>query len=317
MSIKTIMLIEDEVDLRVEVIEMLTFEGYNMIGAKNGREGIKLARKYMPDIIICDIMLPEKNGIAVLKKLSKYPETASTPFIFITALSERENVRKGMTQGADDYIIKPFTIGELLDSIKAREKKAFQVENKIASALKSLENETENRIREFKDALYTKSKDSVFPIDINSKNTNYSPKHEINSEILRLIDVSNTLENLHHTVSKMLKAGNLSSKEEETFIKLLNKIREPKIISDTKSLFLMKFNRSKPEFFGRLLKKHSNLSQQDLLLCSTMILNLSGRQISGILGIEPESVYKKKYRLKKKLGLVQKDNILIYLHEFE
>ena len=317
MSIKSILLIEDEDDLRVEVTEVLTIEGYNMIGAKDGNEGVKLARKYLPDIIICDIMLPKKNGLDVLRRLSKYPETSSTPFIFITALSERENVRKGMTQGADDYIIKPFTIGELLDSIKAREKKTFQVENKIASALKSLENETENRIREFKDALDAKSEDSTFSLENTYKDTNYSAKHEINAEILRLIDVSNTLENLQHTVSKMLKAGNLSSKEEETFIKLLNKIREPKIISDTKSLFLMKFNRSKPEFFGRLLKKHSNLSQQDLLLCSTMILNLSGRQISGILGIELESVYKKKYRLKKKLDLVQKDNVMIYLREFE
>jgi len=88
MSIKTILIIEDEASLRSEVVDMLSFEGYEMLEAENGREGIQKAREHVPDLILCDIMMPEMDGMGVLNQLRKFPETMFTPFVFMTALAE-------------------------------------------------------------------------------------------------------------------------------------------------------------------------------------------------------------------------------------
>ena len=120
---KKILLIEDNQDVRENTAEILVLAQYQVITAVNGKEGVEKAQKEKPDLIICDIMMPVLDGHGALHLLSKNEETASIPFIFLTAKAERGDFRKGMEMGADDYLTKPFDDVELLSAIESRLKK--------------------------------------------------------------------------------------------------------------------------------------------------------------------------------------------------
>ena len=117
---KKILLIEDDVTVRENTGELLELSNYEVITASNGKLGVEKAKKYHPDIIICDIMMPELDGYGVLQELSKNPETANIPFIFLSAKTEQKDIRKGMNLGADDYLTKPFEEEDLLSAIESR-----------------------------------------------------------------------------------------------------------------------------------------------------------------------------------------------------
>jgi len=120
---KKVLLIEDNQDVRETTADILELANYKVATAEDGKVGVKLAQKFEPDIILCDIMMPELNGYGVLQILSKNPKTASIPFVFLTAKSEKADLRKGMNLGADDYLTKPFEENELLDVLECRLKK--------------------------------------------------------------------------------------------------------------------------------------------------------------------------------------------------
>lgn len=120
---KKILVIEDNEDVRENTSDLLEIAKYEVFTAEDGKVGVQMARKVKPDVIICDIMMPELDGYGVLKLLSKHHTTASIPFIFLTAKTERTDIRKGMNLGADDYLTKPFNEQELLNAIKSRLKK--------------------------------------------------------------------------------------------------------------------------------------------------------------------------------------------------
>lgn len=121
---KKILLIEDNQDVRENTAEILELANYKVHTAENGRIGVDLAQKEKPDLIICDIMMPELDGYGVLHILTKNTETAKIPFIFLTAKAERSDFRKGMNLGADDYLTKPFDDLELLDAVESRLRKS-------------------------------------------------------------------------------------------------------------------------------------------------------------------------------------------------
>jgi len=120
---KTIVLIEDNLEVRENTAEILELANYKVVTAENGKKGVDLAKQILPDLIICDIMMPELDGYGVLHVLSKFPETAKIPFIFLSAKTEKTDIRKGMNLGADDYLTKPFDDVELLDTVEIRLKK--------------------------------------------------------------------------------------------------------------------------------------------------------------------------------------------------
>lgn len=120
---KKILLIEDNNDVRENTAEILLLAGYTVATAPNGKIGVEKAQSEKPDLIICDIMMPELDGYGVLHILNKNPETASIPFIFLTAKAEKTDMRKGMTLGADDYLTKPFDDTDLLNAIETRLRK--------------------------------------------------------------------------------------------------------------------------------------------------------------------------------------------------
>jgi CheY-like chemotaxis protein/CRP-like cAMP-binding protein len=117
---KKVLLIEDDEVVRENTAELLELANYKVYTAANGKIGISEAKKQLPDIILCDIMMPELNGYGVLQILSKEPETKHIPFIFLSAKTEHKDIRKGMDLGADDYITKPFDESELFSAIESR-----------------------------------------------------------------------------------------------------------------------------------------------------------------------------------------------------
>ena len=129
---KSVLIIEDNTDIRENTAEILDMAGYKTFTAENGKKGIELALKEKPDLIVCDIMMPELDGYGVLHLLRKNPETQTIPFIFLTAKTERTDLRKGMEMGADDYITKPFEDIELLNAIEVRLKKAEIFDHKYS-----------------------------------------------------------------------------------------------------------------------------------------------------------------------------------------
>lgn len=117
---RRILVVEDAHSLRRDIVEMLGFEGYEVFDAENGKRGVDRARETLPDLIICDIMMPVMDGFQVLDALRSDPATATIPFIFLTARADRLDWRIGMQSGADDYLTKPFTAKELIATVNAR-----------------------------------------------------------------------------------------------------------------------------------------------------------------------------------------------------
>lgn len=120
---KKVLLIEDNKDVRENTADILEISGYEVTTAEDGKIGIEKARIFRPDIILCDIMMPVMDGYSVLEELGKRSETAGIPFIFLTAKSDKSDLRKGMNLGADDYLTKPFEEHELFEAIQSRLKK--------------------------------------------------------------------------------------------------------------------------------------------------------------------------------------------------
>ena len=115
-----ILIIEDELIVRENLETLLERVGYDVFTAENGTIGIRMARENKPDLIICDILMPDISGYDVINLLSKDVETSIIPFIFLTAKAEMEDFREGMRLGADDYLTKPYTASDLLNAINSR-----------------------------------------------------------------------------------------------------------------------------------------------------------------------------------------------------
>lgn len=123
---KKILIIEDEPEMRRNLATILRLEGYQQLTADNGRRGVELALEEAPDLILCDVMMPELDGYGVLKALRESPATEATPFIFLTAKGEKPDIRAGMNLGADDYLTKPVAKADLLNAIASRLKRSVQ-----------------------------------------------------------------------------------------------------------------------------------------------------------------------------------------------
>ncbi len=130
----TILLIEDDTVLRENTAELLELSHYKVITASNGKTGVALAKKHLPNIIVCDIMMPILDGYDTLSTLSKNKKTKYIPFIFLSAKTEHKDVRRGMDMGADDYITKPFSEDELISAIESRLAKAAILKELSSSA---------------------------------------------------------------------------------------------------------------------------------------------------------------------------------------
>lgn len=117
-----ILVIEDNENIRNNLIEMLKLEGHDVLAAEDGQEGLALAIEQTLDVIFCDVMMPKMDGIEVLQHIRQHDTISHTPLIFITARTEKKTIEKGLAMGADGYMIKPFTIADVLNIIKPYQK---------------------------------------------------------------------------------------------------------------------------------------------------------------------------------------------------
>ena len=135
---KKILIIEDEKSIRSGIADILMFEGFEVYEAENGLAGVQLAKEVLPDLILCDIMMPKMDGHEVLKQLRSENKTKLIPFIFMTALADHADVRTGMELGADDYLTKPFLRDELLTAIHTRLQKSEAIHKQIETMVDDL-----------------------------------------------------------------------------------------------------------------------------------------------------------------------------------
>lgn len=138
-----VLVIEDEDHLRNDIVETLRYEGFDSYGAADGNIGIQRVKELNPDIVVCDVMMPGLNGYQVLDRLRAEPETQTIPFIFLTALGDRNHLRQGMEGGADDYVPKPFQTVELVRAINK------QMEKRTTRA-----REFESRLKDIRDSIF-------------------------------------------------------------------------------------------------------------------------------------------------------------------
>src|ERR1041385_473660 len=197
---KTILIIEDNRDVRENTAEILELAGYRVLQAENGKLGVEVAQSMKPDLIICDIMMPVLDGYGVIHLLSKSVDTASIPFIFLTAKNERSDFRKGMEMGADDYISKPFDDIELLKAVESRLKrnellkaeysknvaglnKFFDEVQKIDD-LKKLSNDRRIKAYKKKEIIYSEGHNPVYLYFLSKGRVVCSGVHEYGKELI-------------------------------------------------------------------------------------------------------------------------------------
>jgi DNA-binding NarL/FixJ family response regulator len=132
-----VLLIEDQAPMRRNIALMLKMEGFETETAENGREGLEKVRAFKPDLVLCDVMMPEMDGHTVIQHLRADKETALTPFIFLTAQSDKNDLRIGMNYGADDYLTKPVIREDLLAAIETRLDRAEAVRSQMAAVAAS------------------------------------------------------------------------------------------------------------------------------------------------------------------------------------
>ncbi|MGB5498979.1 MAG: response regulator [Maribacter sp.] len=147
---RKVLLIEDDSVLRENTAELLELSGYKVLTAANGRKGVRAAKKHLPNVIVCDIMMPELDGYGVLIQLGKDESTMHIPFIFLSAKTEKEDVRKGMNLGADDYLTKPFEEIDLINAIESRLARVEILKEQQRSENRNLNDDEIKTIHEFK-----------------------------------------------------------------------------------------------------------------------------------------------------------------------
>ena len=306
---KRVLVIEDDKDFGQEVIEMLTFEGYDISLALNGIEGLRKARITHPHLILCDIMMPDMDGFEVLKELQKTNPDAI--LIFITALSDRNNFRFGMELGADDYLTKPFTRNELLSAICARFHRIEKSE--IIIKEKTLKSEHAKR------KLSEKRKDYGIPTD--KRNQFIAQAQGIEnpdagiSETIKIVETNNIVSSIKNKIYSELETG-CTSEQKKFLNKIKNRIISPNFLWDNLTVFQLQFTKRFPGLIAKIEENHSNLTRYERIFIMATYMELDTNQIAALLSVTSSSVRKSRYRLKKKLKLKDVDDFYNYIRSF-
>ncbi|MFW6268303.1 MAG: response regulator, partial [Marinilabiliaceae bacterium] len=266
----------------------------------------------LPDLILCDIMLPDIDGYEVYQQLHQLISANLTPFIFITALSDRDNFRYGMELGADDYLTKPFSRDELLKAIDARLKRthttAHIIEQRLGSVEHTLAESFRNAEKKEKHGSGSHFSESVGGV--------VSKKERNKYEIIHVVETNEIVGKIKQNIHKELQS-NCSPEQEKFLLQLEKGIESPNLLWDNPSLFLMKFDEKYPSFFSQVDKNHPDLTRYERILFAAIFMELETHQLASLLSVSPDSVRKSRYRLKKKLGLKGSDDLSDYILSFD
>lgn len=194
MDKKKILVVEDELAILEILAKSLKGRGFDVLTANNGQIGIELAIEAMPDVILCDIMMPIKNGYEVLQEVRSNPDTKLIPFIFLTAKSERKDIRVGMNFGADDYLTKPFDFDDLLASIDKTLKRKEEITAKFNAQLSELRNSIQSFLpHEIKTPLNIIISNANYLMDLDD----YSDVDMVKKQLAYIKEASEKLYNLY------------------------------------------------------------------------------------------------------------------------
>ncbi len=312
---KRILIIEDDDELRQEISELLSFEGFDVVCANDGSNGVRKAFVINPDLILCDVMMPDMNGYEVFQQLFDLNSRDITPFIFVTALGDRQSLRKGMELGADDYLTKPFTREELLRTISVRLQYVNRTENIIKLRVEAIEKNLHDRLQGFGDRSEFIS--SVAPDELLPDPYGIDCQEDSNlmTEMMKVIETNNVVKDIRTNIYKELRS-NCSSEQKELLMQLEKRIGSPNFLWDNLTLFLLEFSKRFPAVLPKIMERHSNLTRYEQTFLAATFLKLETNQIAGLLSVSEGSVRKSRYRLKKKLGLTVQDDFPKYIRSF-
>jgi CRP/FNR family transcriptional regulator, polysaccharide utilization system transcription regulator len=277
-----ILLIEDNENMRENTSEILTLAGHHVETASNGKEGVIKAQINSPDLIVCDIMMPELDGYGVLHMLNRDPNTNHIPFIFLTAKADRADIRKGMDLGADDYVTKPFDDVELLSAVDVRLKKSNLLN---AHNFVNMDNGFDKFINQ------VKSLEEFTKVEVNSKIKNYKKKEVVYSE-------SNVPLYLYYIVSGKVKTVKNNKQDKELITGLYDEgdffgyvpLMENDMFDD--EAIAMEETQLKlipKDFFFQLLHQNRDVSNTFMKLLSKQVKDMETR----LLKLAYDSVRKK------------------------
>lgn len=206
-----ILVIEDEKNIRDTIKEILVLNDYKVETAENGLLGVAKALQFKPDLIICDVMMPEMDGFETLNNIRSISDISNTPFIFLTAKAEKRDFREGMNSGADDFLNKPFNTKELLEVIQLRISKSKKAKKEYSEEISTLKNEVQNL------------QNSIDNLSYNNSHVLRAPLLKIIGLINYLIDESGETSPMNQEALNMLKDSCLElSEATEQVEKLLN-----------------------------------------------------------------------------------------------
>ncbi|MFV9483554.1 response regulator [Christiangramia sp. ASW11-125] len=327
---KKLLLIEDDVTVRENTAELLELSNYDVITASNGKLGIETAKKEVPDIIICDIMMPEIDGYGVLEALSKNPSTLNIPFIFLSAKTEHKDIRKGMDLGADDYLTKPFEEEELLSAIESRLAKVAILKSYIKEETPEDEEKLKdlNDLRELfskQELQYFKKGETIYEKD---KHANYFylvkrgivKAHRLDNQGKELItelykeddffgNHANDPQSSYEDYATAMEETQLYTVSREEFQKIL--AGNPKITMQLVEVLNNNLSELKNQLmdmaYGSVRKKTANT----ILLFAERIekhplksIRISRADLAGVAGMAPESLIRTLSEFKKE-GLIE------------
>lgn len=329
---KKVLLIEDDVTVRENTAELLELSGYEVVTASNGKNGIEKAKQNLPDIIVCDIMMPEVDGYGVLQGLSKDPKTINIPFIFLSAKTEHKDIRKGMDLGADDYLTKPFEEEDLLSAIESRMAKveilkSHQKKNEVSQTnegdLKNLEDLRalfkDYPLEEFKkgDTIYEKGKKSNFfylvKRGVVKAHRMDNQGKELITELYKDDDFfgnhANDPQSAYEDYATAMEDTQLYVVSREEFHKILS--RNPRITLQLVEVLNNNLSELKRQLmdmaYGSVRKKTANT----ILLFAERIkkhplksIRISRADLAGVAGMAPESLIRTLSEFKKE-GLIE------------
>ncbi len=208
-----VLIIEDEKNIRETIKEILELNDYEIAIAENGLIGIAKALQFKPDLIVCDVMMPEMDGFDTLKNIRAINEISNTPFVFLTAKTETRDFREGMNSGADDFLNKPFNTQELLEVIQLRISKSNQAKELFVQEINNLKEEVENL------------QNSINKLSFNNSHILRAPLLKILGLINYIIEDSEEKSQMDLNALSMLKESCLElSEATEEVEKLLNSI---------------------------------------------------------------------------------------------
>ncbi|HMH34331.1 MAG TPA: response regulator [Puia sp.] len=315
-----ILVVEDNLLVRENITEILELSGYTVSSADNGKSGAEMALHQHFDLIVCDIMMPQLDGYGVLHLLSRHDETRNIPFIFLTAKSEKPDIRKGMEMGADDYLVKPFEGIELLTAIEVRLKKSAQMGNMPLPGVEGINNFI-NRAGELGLVQLTSNKREVFEFKkkhqlyaagqrpmvlyyiVSGKVKIYKINHEGKEFITRICGegdfwgYTSILEDIHYRENaEVMEDASLMMIPASEFLELLTndtqvaqqfiRMISRNVLEKEEDLLNLAYSSLRKRVAYGLVQQIANFREEDE---TPIMLNLSRREMAQSIGVATES----------------------------